>query len=120
MNLSIARKYIEKLYIDTCTIIEYQEVTDEENHITNMQEVIVYEDVPCKLSYQTIKMSGEDVASSLNMVAKLIISPDIIVKSGSKINITRNGVTTSYKNSGEPAQHLNHQEIILKLFDRWA
>lgn len=120
MDLSIARKAIERLYLDTCNIIEYQEIENPDTHITDMQEVVVYENVPCKLSHKTVQSSGEGVASSLILSSKLILSPDLIIKAGSKINVIRNGVTTSYKNSGEPARHYNHQEIILELFDGWA
>lgn len=120
MDLSIARKAIERLYTDSCNVIEYQEVTNPDTHITDMQEVVVYEKVPCKLSHKKIQSSGEGVAGSLILSSQLILSPDLVIKAGSKIDVTRKGVTTSYKNSGEPARYNNHQEIILELFDRWA
>lgn len=120
MGLSIARKAIERLYTDSCNVIEYQEIEDPDTHITDMQEVVVYENVPCKLSHKTIQSSGEGVASSLILSSKLILSPDLKIKAGSKIDVTREGVTTCYKNSGEPARYNNHQEIILELFDGWA
>ena len=120
MDLSFARKQIEKLYLDTCNVIEYQEITDPDTHITGMQEVTVYENVPCKLSHKTVQSSGEGVASSLVLSSKLILSPDLVIKPGSKIDVTRNGVTTSYKSSGEPARHFNHQEIMLDIWESWA
>lgn len=120
MDLSIARKHIEKLYVDTCTVIEYQKVIDATTHISGMQEVTVYENVPCKVSYQTVKPSGEGAVSALFLSCKLILASDIEIKPGSKIIVTRNGKETAYKNSGEPARHINHQEIMLGLFDRWA
>ena len=120
MNLTMARKHIEKLYIDTCSVFEYQKVKDENTHISSMQEVMVYENIPCKVSYQTIKQSGEGVSSALLLSCKIILAPDIDIKPGSKILVTRNGETTAYKNSGEPARHINHQEIMLELFKDWA
>jgi hypothetical protein len=49
-----------------------------------------------------------------------LIAPEIHVKPGSKLTITQNGVTTEYKNSGEPALFDTHQEIILELFKGWS
>lgn len=120
MDLSIAKKHIEKLYLDTCTVIEYREIEDPITHITDMQEVVVCENVPCKLSHQTEKQTGEGVASGLILSSKLILSPDLKINPGSKIEVTRNGETTAYKNSGEPARHFNHQEIMLEIFKGWA
>lgn len=120
MNLSIARKAIERLYIDTCSVIEFQEVTDPETHISGMAEVTVHEDVPCKLSFKTVAQSAEGVASTLSQVIKLIINPEIVIKPGSKVIVTRNGMATAYKCSGEPARHINHQEIMLELEDERA
>lgn len=120
MNLSLARKCIEALYIDTCTIIEYQAVENPDTHITEMQEVVVHSGVPCKLSYKTVSQAGDGVSSAISLTSKLIINPDIEIKAGSKIIVKRNGIETAYKNSSEPARHINHQEIILSLFDGWA
>lgn len=120
MDLSIARKHIEKLYLDTCTVIEYREVEDPITHITDMQEVVVYENVPCKLSHQTEKQTGEGVAGSLFLSSYIILAPDLKINPGSKIEVTRNGETTAYKNSGEPAKHINHQKIMLEIFKGWS
>lgn len=120
LDLQFARKAIEKLYIDTCNVYEYQLATDQDTHISNMQEVLVHENVPCKISHKTITQTTDGVAPSLNLVSKLIINPDIVIKPGSKIIVTRNGAETAYKNSGEPARYLNHQEIFLELFEEYA
>ena len=119
-NLSIARKYIEKLYLDTATVIEYREVEDETTHISNFQEVIVHENIPCKLSHQSEKQAGEGVSSGLSLSSYIILNPDLVINAGSKIVVTRNGIETAYKNSGEPARHINHQKIMLEIFKGWA
>lgn len=120
MNLSIARKHIEKLYLDTCDILEFKSVENPDTHITEMQEVVVHSDVPCKVSHKTITQAGDGVSSAISLVSKLIINPDIEIKAGSKIIVRRNGVETVYKNSGEAARFYNHQEIVLESFDGWA
>lgn len=120
MDLHFARKFIEQLYVDKCKVIEYQSVEDPETHITSMQEITVYENVPCKISHETVKATGEGIGGSLLLSSRLILSPDLNIKAGSKIEVTTNGRTTAYKNSSEPAIHINHQEILLSLFDGWA
>ena len=121
MDLRFARKDIEKLYIDTCSVYEYQQQTDSSTHITRPNvEVLVHENVPCKLSYKTVAYANEGIANSLSQVIMLIINPEIDIKPGSKILVTRDGVTTAYKNSGLPARHINHQQITLEHMDERA
>lgn len=117
MNISAARKHIEKLYFDTCNIYEYQTVVNQDDYTTNMEEVLVHENVPCKLSYVSTPNTGDGLGETQYQTTKLIINPEIEIKSGSKIVVTRTGVSTSYKNSGAPARHINHQEIELLLED---
>lgn len=108
------------LYTDTCTVSEYRSVKDPKTHITNKQLVVVVENEPCRLSHKSITSTGDGVAPSVSMTTKLIISPDIAIHAGSKIAVTRNGVTTVYKQSGEPARYTNHQEIMLELEEDYA
>lgn len=120
IDLSIARPYIEMLYKDTCTVIELHDVVDPITHITSKQEVVVHENVPCKLSHHVPLQSGEGVTSGLSLSSYIILNPDLEIKAGSRIDVIRNGKTTSYKNSGEPAIHHNHQKIMLSLWDDYA
>ena len=119
-QLKKARPYLEKLYIDTATIIEYQDVEDPVTHITDKQEVVVYENVPCKLSHHVPLTTGEGSAASLNLSSYAFFSPDLDIKAGSKIIITRNGKSFAYANSGEAAMGINHQKIMLKVWEDYA
>lgn len=118
MNISVVRSAIESLYLDTATIIEYREVFDPEDGSTGVEEVVVFENQPCKVSHEYVHNAEDGAATDgITLVSRLFISPDIDIKAGSKIIITRNGVNTVYKNSGEPARYYNHQEIKIKLWD---
>lgn len=57
---------------------------------------------------------------TVSQSVKLFISPDIVIKAGSKIIVTQHGRTTEYSNSGVPAVYPTHQEIMLTLFEGWA
>lgn len=115
------RKSIEKLYNDKCNVYEYISYIDPVTKRTKHKEDIVHEDIPCKLSFKTITSTTiNDGVGKIGQAAKLFINPEIEIKSGSKIVVTRNNKVKEYKNSGEPAIFANHQEIILELFEKWS
>lgn len=116
-----ARKAIESMYEGTCTIIEHQKVKLP-NKSTGFKDIVVLEDIPCRLSFKTITNTNqaETGVSAVVQVTKVFIAPEIQVKPGSKLTITQNDVTTEYKSSGQPAIYTTHQEIELELFERWA
>ena len=120
IDLTAARAGLEMLYTDVCTVSEYQSVEDPLTHITNKILTIVAENVPCRLSHRRLHATGDGAAPTVSMVTKLIISPEIKINAGSKISVTRNGVTTVYKQSGEPARYTNHQELMLELEEDYA
>ena len=116
-----ARKAIERGYTGVATITEYQEVEDPRTHFTDYQEVVVLENQPCKLSFETVTTAIQtETAATVSQAVKLFISPDVTINPGSKITVTQNGVTTEYASSGVPAVYATHQEIILGLFESWA
>lgn len=118
--MNLVRKAIESQYIGTCDVIERQKVIDPVTKKTGFAEVSTLLQQPCRLSFKSIVATGDDVASSKAQEIKLFISPDVTIKEGSKIEVTQNGATTVYSNSSTPAKYETHQEITLKLFERWA
>ena len=116
-----ARKAVESLYDGKCTITEHQKIK-KENKSTGFQDVVVLEDIPCRVSFKTISNTSQTDtgASAVVQVAKVFLAPEIQVKPGSKLTITQKGVTTEYKSSGKPAFYSTHQEIVLELFKGWA
>ena len=116
-----ARKAIESTYTGVMTVSERQSVKDPNTHITSTKEVVVLENQPCKLSFETIAATVQtDTAASLTQGTKLFLPPDVEIKAGSKIIVEQDGVKNAYSASGVPAVYPTHQEIILTLFDRWA
>lgn len=117
-----ARKAHESLYYDElCTIVEYGSYTDPDTKRTTQKEIIVIENQPCNLSFERISTVVQtDTAAVVSQGTKLFLSPEIPVKSGSKVVVEQNGVKTEYSASGEPAIYPEHQEIMLELFKGWA
>lgn len=116
-----ARKAQESLYDGVCTVTEHQKVKDEKSNLTEFKDIVVLEDQPCKLSFSTITTVNQtESVAEKRQTTKLFISPDITIKSGSRITVEQGGVTTDYTCSGVPAVYATHQEIVLDLFERWA
>ena len=114
-------KALKSLYDGKCTIIEYKKV-QKPNKSMGFSEVLVYSDVPCRLSFSSsnpINHVGEGV-SALNQTIKLFLENGYVIRPGSKIIVTQHGVTQEYKSSSVPAVYSNHQEINLNLFEGWA
>lgn len=118
--ITLMRKSLERMYNGTCDVIEYQKVTDPVTKKTGFAETTVLLAQPCRLSFKSSPSTGEGDTASLSQEIKLFISPDVKIAEGSKINVTQNGVTKSYANSGVPALYQTHQEITLRLFEKWA
>lgn len=116
-----AKKAIRSLYNGSCTIYEYQQTADKVTRKTVFSEAAVLQDQPCRLSFETKSAASiKEEAAAVSQGIKLFLSPDITVKEGSKIVVTQNGRTETYKNSGKPAVYANHQEIMLVPFEGWA
>ncbi len=109
------RRAIESTYTGLCTITESKKVKNA-NGSTGFEEVEIYTDEPCRLSYKSASaVKSSEMINNTSQVIKLFIAPEIAIKSNSKIVVTQNGVTRSYKNSSETIIYPTHQEIELVL-----
>lgn len=119
-----ARRIAETQYEDTCTVTEQTPQRNETNKRTELVETQTLINQPCKLTFKetTLVASKEsNTTSSVVQEILLFISPDVSIKPGSKIEITRkNGTVEVYKNSGKPQVYDTHQEIVLEILKGWA
>ena len=126
MNLkqaqAAARAALEQYhYTDTCTVTEYQDCKDKKTKLTKKQEITVLEDIPCKLSFETVKnVEGTETVTNAVQNIKLFLDPNVTIFPGSKILVTHENKTTAYSQSGVPAVYPSHQEIVLTLFQEFA
>ena len=118
--IDFARKAIEKMYKGKCDVIERQKITDPITKKTAFAEVPIIMAQPCRLSFKSIPTTGDGNTASQTQETKLFVAPNVTIPSGSKIIVTQDGITTAYANSSTPATYETHQEITLKLFDRWS
>lgn len=116
-----ARAAVEGLYDGVCDVVEYGEVFNKGSGITRMKEAVVYENVPCRLSFergQTVRQT--EGGAQVGQQGKLFIAPEINIKSGSKIIVKQCGRAAEYGFSGTAAVYPTHQEILVSPFGKWA
>lgn len=112
------KKHIESMWLDKCTIKQFQEVTDPVTHITEFSETVISANEPCKLSHESFPVTGEGTAPGRVLTVKLFLSPALSIPAGSIIEVTTHtGRTEVFKSSGVPAVYTNHQEINLEAKD---
>lgn len=119
---SAARNVVERLYKGSCSVYNLVNERDADTKQTKQTERLMLKNQPCRVSFEsnnTTVKSNDTVNEKLQSI-KLFIAPEIIIAAGSKIVVTQNGRTETYKSSGVPRVYVTHQEIALELFERWA
>lgn len=120
------REAVEKLYSWRCSVYEREEYTDEAG-ITKHREILALKDIPCRISYSTgmlfnkLNSGKEDIDAVRNkQYTKVFTSPDILIRPGSKIVATNEKGEHIYFHSGERAEYLSHNEVLVENFKGWS
>ena len=115
------RKAIEATYDGTCRIYGMQSVKDPVTTVTRQEEAIVQDCVACHLSYSsTAPAAGSDTVKGVAQTIKLFLAPEPVVPPGCRIEVTQQGRTESYAQSGKAAVYSSHQEILLEIWKEYA
>lgn len=119
--VSAQEQAMRRLWKGVCDVVVKEKQKDPDTKQTMNVEKVIAAGVPCRLSFETIAAAGENEnAAQLAQSVKLFLGKEVQVPAGSKLVVTQNGVTTSYKQSGPPAIYSCHQELRLELAERWA
>lgn len=112
----IHRQVLEQTYTGICQVSGTKSERDPKTKRTESKEVVLYEELPCRLSVGSTQVNtlGEETATVMKSI-KVFLAPEVVISPGSKFIITQNGVTEQYKNSGKSAVYPTHQEIDLEL-----
>lgn len=97
-----------------------EEKTDPVTKLTDFVETPLFQDQPCKLSFETLSSTNEDEVATAEQAVKLFISSELVIPPGSKITVTHQGRNFEYSQSGDPGVFTYHQEINLEKFRKWA
>ena len=118
-QIAKVRAALEKGYIGTCDVIERVQTTGA-NHAQTYTETVTQKAVPCRLSFASSPATDAGNVAGVAQAIKLFYPPDVTIKTGSKLLVTQNGVTTAYQHTGREAVYASHKEAELDLFERWA
>jgi hypothetical protein len=119
----LVRKAIESRYDNVCSVYVYSDVFDEDTKQTRRERVVLLENIPCRLSYQTqafaslVSTQANGVPSAYQSV-KMFISPDLDIPENSEIEVHRAGRLLKFKRSSVPVIHTNHQEVMVEVLDQ--
>lgn len=113
-RLDFVRAVIEREYRGRCDVRALVQETDSAGIVRTSEEIILH-DQPCRLSFERLgAVEQTETAGKISQKAKLFISPEIKIKTGSAITVRQDGMEREYAMSGVPAVYPTHQEIMLK------
>lgn len=119
MFTKIYRAYIEQLYTDRAYIFRSEHKKDPVTKETKLVEVLVSEDVPCRISQSSSAVPiRSDNADAVFYNVKMFISPEVSIKQGDYVDVSRGGTIRRYV-AGEPFVYETHQEVALQRKE-WA
>lgn len=112
INYTRYRRKIEKMYIDRATISRWEKTKI--GGETKTELVNKYTNQPCYLSQRALGANGQtESVNQISYETKLFISPDIEIKQGDIIEVTRDSLMRMYT-AGEPFPYGSHQEISIQ------
>lgn len=119
----LVRKAIESRYDNLCSIYVYQDVFDEDTKQIKRERVILLENIPCRLSYQTqafasLVSTQTDGVPETYQGVKMFIAPEYDIPENSEVEVQRYGRLLKFKRSSVPVIHHNHQEVMVEVLDQ--
>lgn len=115
------RQAVEATYDGTCRIYGMRAVKDPDTKVTRQEEALVQAGIPCHLSFSgTSAAAGSETVTAVPQTIKLFLTPELVIEPGSRIEVTQQGRTEAYAQSGKAAVYGSHQEILLDLWKGYA
>lgn len=112
-NPAAERVALEATYEDSATILRAQDAQD--GSLTRQEETPVYQAVSCGLSRGGSDSSGQTaMQNNIDYDATLFLAPELDIRPGDRVEVTRFGVMYSFAVEGRPPVYATHQEVRLK------
>lgn len=119
--MDVIKKALRSLWVGKMNVITREQIKNETTKQNEFVEKVIFEDEPCRLSYINKPNTENNVgAAETDQTAKIFCDTTLDIPAGAKIVITQNNRVIEYTQSGKPAFYTYHQEIPVKLFERWA
>ena len=106
---------LQHMYIGTATVYGYSYTTGEHGAEVKTQTAL-FTNIPCRLSYDRKVANDQDTHGQILQDITMHCDPSYNIPPGSKIVITQNGRTRTYKCSSQAAVYESHQEIELTAY----
>ena len=119
MSLGQIKKELQRLYTGKATVYVYSWETDK-NKVQKKTCTAILTDIPCRLSYDRKVNNEQDTTGDILQDITMICDPSYNIPAGSKIVITQNGATRTYRCSSDPAVYESHQEVELTTYRKKA
>ncbi|MGG4344927.1 ABC transporter ATP-binding protein [Paenibacillus lautus] len=131
MDFTEYREALTVWYTDRTTVYRYEKVKDPVTKETKLVQVAFVTDQPCRISQKSMAIgqnNQSDAQNDIQYETKLFIAPELEIKQGDMMEVTRGKITaagwepiapTRKYTAGEPFIYPTHQEISLQRKE-WA
>ena len=110
---AIERAALESTYEDTAVIKDISG-TVTVGSIDKTEPTVLYEDVSCALSWKSDSSRQSDAQHDLEYDRVLFIAPELMIKPGFFVAVTRFGQVERFEVVGLPVRYATHQQVFLK------
>jgi len=112
-----AREILESTYYGVADIYHYPQ-TEVDGITTEGARALLYEGVRCALSKAGLNKAMEsNGVNKVNYDALLFCAPELEIPAGCEIQVTQDGMSRLYRNTGEAFKYASHQELVLERMD---
>lgn len=103
------------LWNDRCTVTTHSLVKNPETNITKAETVTLYEEIPCKLSFERLASAGEGLTAAVAQGVRLFLPLEAAVPAGAAVAVTRpDGTVLRFRRAGEAGVFSRHREVLLE------
>lgn len=115
------RTMIEQTYDGICSIYQMVHEKDPDTRVTKQQERQMASGILCHLSFSgTSSADAGETVTTVSQTIRLFLNPEQEIPPGCRIEVSQQGRTESYGQSGKAAVYSSHQEIVLELWKGYA
>jgi hypothetical protein len=121
-TIEYIKKQYMKLYVDTANVFgSHKSTTTAGATRASTSSTPTISDIPCRVSQKELNSPIKSQSESQNNISyeiKLFCPPEYDIKTGDRIEVTRNGKVINIYEAGEPFLYPTHLEILLFRLDR--
>lgn len=115
MSLGQIKSELQRLYTGRADVYGYIYATGDHGAEVKTETQLL-KDIPCRLSYDRKATNEQGISSMIEQDITMFCDPTHAIPAGSKVVITQNGVTRTYKCGSQPAVYASHQEVELTAY----